>query len=121
MTVQVATCSAAQLFSECLHPEPSSSTSAIVTSDDVTVTGALTIPEYQRPYCWQDKQLDGLLQDIESHTQRNAELPYYLGSLILYKEDGKLNIIDGQQRITTLALLWSSRGSIHDVLRGVVL
>ena len=105
MTVQVATCSAAQLFSECLHPEPSSSTSAIVTSDDVTVTGALTIPEYQRPYCWQDKQLDGLLQDIESHTQRNAELPYYLGSLILYKEDGKLNIIDGQQRITTLALM----------------
>lgn len=105
MTVQVATCSAAQLFSECLHPEPSSSANAIVTSDNETVAGALTIPEYQRPYCWQDKQLDGLLQDIESHTQRNAELPYYLGSLILHQEGGKLNIIDGQQRITTLALM----------------
>jgi len=79
MTVQVATCSAAQLFSECLHPESSSSANGIVTSDNETVTGALTIPEYQRPYCWQDKQLDGLLQDIESHTQRNAKLPYYLG------------------------------------------
>ena len=105
MTVQVATCSTAQLFSECLHSEPTQSANAIVTSDDVTVSGALTIPEYQRPYCWQDKQLHGLLQDIESHTQRNAELPYYLGSLILHKEGGKLNIIDGQQRITTLALM----------------
>lgn len=105
MTVQVATCSAAQLFSECLHPESSSSANAIVTSDNETVAGALTIPEYQRPYCWQDKQLDGLLQDIESHTRRNAELPYYLGSLILHKEDGRLNIIDGQQRITTLGLM----------------
>lgn len=105
MTVQVATCSAAQLFSECLHPELSSRANPIVTSDDVVVTGALTIPEYQRPYCWQDKQLDGLLKDIASHTQRNAELPYYLGSLILHQENGKLNIIDGQQRITTLALM----------------
>ena len=105
MSVQVATCSAAQLFSECLHPEPSLSANAIITSDNETVAGALTIPEYQRPYCWQDKQLDSLLQDIASHTQRNAELPYYLGSLILHKEDGKLNIIDGQQRITTLALM----------------
>ncbi|MEQ3622336.1 MAG: DUF262 domain-containing protein [Marinobacter sp.] len=70
MTVQVASCSAAQLFSECLHPEPSSSANAIVTSDNETVAGALTIPEYQRPYCWQDKQLQGLLQDIESHASR---------------------------------------------------
>lgn len=105
MTVQVATCSAAQLFSECLHPETSSIANAIITSDKETVTGSLTIPEYQRPYCWQDKQLDGLLRDIASHTQRNAELPYYLGSLILHQENGQLNIIDGQQRITTLALM----------------
>lgn len=105
MTVQVATCSAAQLFSECLHPGASFSADAIVSNGGVTVVGMLIIPEYQRPYCWQDRQLDGLLQDIESHTQRNAELPYYLGSLILHQDGGKLNIIDGQQRITTLALM----------------
>lgn len=105
MTVKVATCSATQLFSECLHPEPSSNASAIVTSDGAAVSGTLIIPEYQRPYCWQDKQLEALLADIESQTRRNAELPYYLGSLILHQEDDKLNIIDGQQRITTLALM----------------
>lgn len=109
MTVQVATCSAAQLFSGCLLPDHAPASDAIVTSDKATVTGELTIPEYQRPYCWQDKQLHGLLLDIESHVARkndgNIELPYYLGSLILHQEAGKLNIIDGQQRITTLALM----------------
>ena len=120
MSVQVATCSAAQLFSECLHPEPSLSANAIITSDNETVAGALTIPEYQRPYCWQDKQLDSLLQDIASHTQRNAELPYYLGSLILHKEDGKLNIIDGQQRITTLALMGCLLDSDPSTIGGLV-
>ncbi|EUC70013.1 hypothetical protein Y017_11365 [Alcanivorax sp. 97CO-5] len=109
MTVQVATCSAAQLFSGCLLPGHSPALDAIVTSDGATVTGELTIPEYQRPYCWQDTQLHGLLLDIESHVVRKAdgdiELPYYLGSLILHQEAGKLNIIDGQQRITTLALM----------------
>jgi len=109
MTVQVATCSAAQLFSGCLLPGHSPASDAIDPSDGATVTGELTIPEYQRPYCWQDTQLHGLLRDIESHVARKTdgdiELPYYLGSLILHQENGKLNIIDGQQRITTLALM----------------
>src|SRR5690554_2752838 len=109
MSVQVATCSAAQLFSGCLLPDHSLASDAIVTSDGATVTGELTIPEYQRPYWRQDKQLHGLLLDIESHVARKTdgdiELPYYLGSLILHQDDGKLNIIDGQQRITTLALM----------------
>lgn len=105
MTVQVATCSAAQLFSECLNPESTLSAGAIVTSSGETLVGKLTIPEYQRPYCWQDMQLDILLEDIALHKRRDTELPYYLGSLILHQEGDRLNIIDGQQRITTLALM----------------
>lgn len=113
MTVQVATCSAAQLFSGCLFPGHSLASDAIVTSDGATVTGELTIPEYQRPYCWQDKQLRGLLLDIESHVARKADgdidLPYYLGSLILHQDDGKLYIIDSQQRVPTAArMAWLS-------------
>ena len=109
MTVQVAMCSAAQIFSGCLLSGHNQVSDAIVTSDGATVAGELTIPEYQRPYCWQDTQLHGLLLDIEFHVARNTdsniELPYYLGSLILHQEGGKLNIIDGQQRITTLGLM----------------
>lgn len=107
MTVQVATCSTAQLFSEGLLPGHSSAPDAIITSDGVTVTGELPIPEYQRPYCWQDKQLHGLLLDIESHaalkTDDDIGLPYYLGIPILHRDGGNLNIIDGQQRIRTAA------------------
>lgn len=108
-TVQVATCNARQLFSECLSSSYQSS-QTIVSSEGVSISGALAIPEYQRPYCWQDKQIDRLLNDISSHTKHHPDLPYYLGSLILHQSDTangetKLNIIDGQQRITTIALI----------------
>lgn len=105
MPVQVATCSAAQLFSGGLLPDQAVLGVSIITSVDTTIFGELTIPEYQRPYCWQDSQLNALLQDIATHSQQHPELPYYLGSLILHQSHGKLNIIDGQQRITTLALM----------------
>lgn len=105
MTVQVATCSAAQIFAGCLLPGDSPASDAIVTSDGATLTGELTSPECQRPYCWQNKRLHGLLLDIKSHLARktydNTGLPYYLGGLILHQDGGKLYIIDSQQRIPT--------------------
>jgi hypothetical protein len=107
MTVQVATCSAAQLFSGCLLTDPSPASDAIVDSDGEKRAGGLTILECLRSYCWQDKQLAGLLLDVKSHLARktydNTGLPYYLGSLILHQEGGKLYIIDSQQRIPTAA------------------
>lgn len=64
----------------------------------------LCIPEYQRAYCWGDRQLEELLEGIKYdllHTDFS-----YLGSIILHKdEQGYFNIIDGQQRITSLALI----------------
>lgn len=123
MTVQVASCSAAQLFSECLLPRQFPARDAIVTSDGLPVTGELTIPEYQRSYCWQNKQLQGLLLDIESHANRKTaedfRLPYYLGSLILHQEGDRLNIIDGQQRITTLALMSCLLDSAQSLVGGL--
>ena len=109
MMVQVATCSAEQLFSGRLSAEGLLGNNGVFCSEGLAISGELTIPEYQRHYCWQDAQLHNLLQDILAHTQQHADLPYYLGSLILHHSiDGnkaKLNIIDGQQRITTLALI----------------
>ena len=67
-----------------------------------TISGVLAIPEYQRPYVWGEKEILRLLRDISLH-QCNAD--YYLGSLILHRIGGKLNIIDGQQRITTLLIM----------------
>ncbi len=65
----------------------------------------LTIPSYQRPYKWTTKQVEQLLDDIKEH--QNKEISRYrIGTIVTHDEEGKLNIVDGQQRITTLALLF---------------
>ncbi|MDQ0212150.1 DUF262 domain-containing protein [Arthrobacter bambusae] len=66
-----------------------------------------SIPDYQRPYAWGGEQTSQLLSDITEAQQRNPEEPYFLGSLVLVKEEGnpKADVIDGQQRLTTLSIL----------------
>ena len=65
----------------------------------------LHIPPYQRPYRWGYKNVKQLLEDIA--TNKNAgKQKYRIGSVILYKnKDEAYEIVDGQQRITTLLLL----------------
>ena len=68
----------------------------------------LVIPEYQRPYLWKADDLDKLLHQIQLYVNNKApESPmFYLGSIVLHEDAKKnLNIIDGQQRITTLAII----------------
>ncbi|WP_231490334.1 DUF262 domain-containing protein [Pedobacter sp. Leaf170] len=74
---------------------------------DTRIYGQLQIPEYQRPYVWGKKQMLRLLKDLKEHAQLvKPNMPdYYLGSLILHQKGDKLNIIDGQQRITSLLIL----------------
>lgn len=69
--------------------------------------GILTIPEYQRPYIWATEEIDKLFTDLVDYFgEKDSDKPlYYLGSIILHRSGRKLNIIDGQQRITTLAIL----------------
>lgn len=101
MSVAVASCTLAEIFNQ----------QTIKASDGSKITGALTIPEYQRPYRWGDVQIKKLLSDYQLYlddiAQSDAEYGYYLGSVILHQsaENGCLNIIDGQQRLTTLALI----------------
>lgn len=104
MSVAVASCTLAEIFNQ----------QAIKASDGSKITGALTIPEYQRSYRWGDVQIKKLLSDYQLYlndlsniSQSDTEYSYYLGSVILHQsaENGCLNIIDGQQRLTTLALI----------------
>ena len=64
----------------------------------------LSIPDYQRIYCWSKKNVIELLDDINGI---NSE--YRLGTIVLHKTNDKeetiYNIVDGQQRLTTLSLL----------------
>lgn len=68
------------------------------------------VPEYQRPYAWTDEQVETLFEDLWDFTATSGgterEGSYFLGSVVAYEnEDGEQEIIDGQQRITSLFLL----------------
>ncbi len=65
----------------------------------------LHIPEYQRPYRWTVKNVEQLLADI-NNARANGKQDYLIGSVIIHKKkDNTLDIVDGQQRITTLYLI----------------
>ena len=61
-----------------------------------------TIPLYQRAYAWEDKQLIQLVEDISDVSD---DANYYIGSLIVSRQGNKFEVVDGQQRLTSLYLL----------------
>ena len=67
------------------------------------------IPEYQRPYAWGAEESLQLLSDLLGALKRDTDEPYFLGSIVLVKSPNvaRSEVIDGQQRITTLTLLLS--------------
>ena len=66
-----------------------------------------SIPLYQRDYAWEEKQIVQLIDDIDDV---NLNDKYYIGSLIVANHDGVYEVVDGQQRLTTLFLLLSYLG-----------
>ncbi|BEG57038.1 DUF262 domain-containing protein [Helicobacter sp. NHP21005] len=64
------------------------------------------IPEYQRPYAWDEEQCTQLWDDLEDFfDEKEGQAEYFLGPVVMYKQNGAQHIIDGQQRTTTLILL----------------
>lgn len=76
----------------------------------------LSIPSYQRPYTWRSKHALQLLEDIVQAMHANIEV-YRVGTLILHRNESVYDIVDGQQRIITFALLLEllSKGSKCEV------
>jgi uncharacterized protein DUF262/uncharacterized protein DUF1524 len=72
-----------------------------------------SIPRYQRPYAWTDEQAGEMLEDLitAAHCEHRLEDsdPYFLGSVVLVKREGDpaSEVVDGQQRLTTLITLLS--------------
>lgn len=66
------------------------------------------IPSFQRPYSWTEDQTRELFNDLHDfYVEESSEEQYFLGSIVLVKEDDKPHseVIDGQQRLTTLTIL----------------
>lgn len=70
----------------------------ILNGDDTYI-----IPIYQRNYEWEQPQIDRLIRDVNSIEENER---YYLGTLVTFKrDDGSYELVDGQQRHTTLNLI----------------
>lgn len=86
---------------EIINDEESSDVVFSQKSINEILTFNLNIPDYQRIYCWEEPQVITLLNDIENITTSSL----YLGNIILCKNDEKYDIVDGQQRLVTLAII----------------
>ena len=72
-----------------------------------------SIPRYQRPYAWTTEQAGEMFDDLARAARCEHRLedsdPYFLGSVVLVKDEGdaRAEVVDGQQRLTTLITLLS--------------
>lgn len=68
---------------------------------------ALVVPAYQRPFCWTDKQIEVLVQDLITHYARYSKdktCRYSLGTVVCHQREA-LEVLDGQQRLTSIDIL----------------
>lgn len=84
------------------------------------------IPDYQRPYAWTDEECETLWNDIFTFAFPNDDYTlfdsdndeYFLGPIVTFKNgENKLEIIDGQQRLTTIMLLLRAFYSKFDYMK----
>ena len=67
----------------------------------------LVVPAYQRPFCWTDKQIEVLVQDLITHYARFSKdktCRYSLGTVVCHQREA-LEVLDGQQRLTSIDIL----------------
>ncbi len=75
------------------------------------------IPDYQRTYSWETRQRTELFEDIKRVTKKNLGESHFMSTIVCRRKDEvylgtnkyyKLDVVDGQQRLTTLILLLNS-------------
>ena len=105
-----------------------------IDADDRSVFDVLnerkyTVDYFQREYSWEQKHIDQLITDLtttflEAHTAGNPRTAvahynnYYLGPFVVSSKEGMRSIIDGQQRLTSLTLLFIFLNNLQKTLGG---
>lgn len=84
---------------------------AQLTVKELLTEGKYVIPIYQRNYDWGEREALQLLEDISDYAKNNNSQNYYIGSAVVFVRninvESYFEIIDGQQRLTTLTILVS--------------
>lgn len=80
------------------------------------------VPVYQRLFAWDTPQFDRLLSDLQEWNEKNKgefnKEPYYLGIITVVKQDDSFILIDGQQRLTVIAILMGMfKGNIDSIAK----
>lgn len=84
-----------------------------VSIDSIYFKGNFTyqIPIYQRNYAWEDTEINALVKDVFDSHEKDKDSVYYIGTLVTYKRgDNLYEVIDGQQRLTTINLILKALG-----------
>lgn len=69
------------------------------------------IPIYQRNYAWEEEEITALIKDVYDSFRKKPKAPYYIGTLVTYKRgDNAYEVIDGQQRLTTIYIILKVMG-----------
>ena len=77
------------------------------------IEGEFFVPSYQRGYRWDESQVTALLNDV----YENGEKPYCLQPIVVRKgDDSRYELIDGQQRLTTLFIIYKFMKTIFPVV-----
>lgn len=79
---------------------------------DSQETKKYVIPIYQRNYAWEEDEITALIKDVYDSWHKNANAPYYIGTLVTYKcGEAEYEVIDGQQRLTTIYIILNVLGN----------
>lgn len=64
------------------------------------------IPVYQRNYAWEKEEIAALIRDVRDSMRKANDLTYYIGTLVTFDQGDRVyEVIDGQQRLTTIYLI----------------
>ncbi|WP_267525182.1 DUF262 domain-containing protein [Campylobacter sp. MG1] len=81
-------------------------------NNNIQFKKTFTIPPYQRLYAWKDEQIKALLDDFRNCIEHNNkqedesnEKSHFIGNVVVAKKEEKNELIDGQQRLTTIWLV----------------
>jgi Protein of unknown function DUF262 len=70
------------------------------TIESVLTGGYYRVPGFQRPYSWDVSNVEDLWDDI-----KESPRDYFIGSMVVFAENGSSGLIDGQQRLTTITMM----------------
>ena len=81
-------------------------TEAVSTAD--LLTSFYAVPDFQREFVWKKRQIVRLLDDIYLAFNTGDDDNYFIGSIVVVDDDNTFSIVDGQQRLTSLYLLFAA-------------